>query len=342
MLSFTFQENNTSGIFNGRFVFHAPDIKDMSSYSPMLLELISKGHGNALSNKALRHEYFHWLLFRSSRFGISTIGRRYRARTDFLRGNATSVIDYYKQRTAYFVCSYGTHESIVTELEKGCIGQDVASLSKIKISKAHIEKVRESDEKSRRATEELSALPTYARRLLDYANGFRAALEYGLQCYIIDENHQMVRREISLLSSTGGIFNSAFESEYGSRNPVVLFAKTVRRKLNRERRAGGLTKEMMAKWAILKFSSEHRCIKQLKDNGHEIPAEFEFAAYAHSMADFVHKHTFNDDLIMKKNLCDAILSCGDVELVDKHSSDLADLFKNFDKDTLYFFYVHGN
>lgn len=99
MLTFTYNHGQYIGSYNGRFVFHAP--VEGAHSSDEYLRRIAEGHKDALAEEVFRHEYIHWKVFLCSRFGISTVGRRYRARTEFLRGNNLEVIDYYKQRTAF-------------------------------------------------------------------------------------------------------------------------------------------------------------------------------------------------------------------------------------------------
>ncbi|MDI9335438.1 MAG: hypothetical protein QM520_00170 [Gammaproteobacteria bacterium] len=341
MLSFTFdKEGCYKGIYNGRFVFHAPDASE--SYSDNYLHLIAEGKAQALYEDVFRHEFFHWLAFRASPFGITTIGRRFRARTEFLIGNELEVMRYYQQRTAYFCCCYKAHEEIVGQLES-CISDKHTHIRKVKLNKTQINTIAVADNQAIKATLELDAhQPTFSS-IVDYIKGRVASSEFGLQAHIRDANDKIKLREVSLKSMTFWIFNAAFEEKLGNQNLIIQYIKRIRREFNREKRIGGsrfLNNPKMARWAVLKFTTEAKTLRQLKNLGY--PTPFSFEEYCFNIASFAHRHTLNADIIMERHLALMIKSCAEYSGDQTLYADLVDKFECIDEPILYFFYVHGN
>ena len=338
MLSFTFDKDGYLGTYNGRFVFHAPDDNEASSDN--YLRLIADGNSEALVRDVFRHEFFHWLAFRSSSFGIATIGRRYRARTEFLLGNDSEVKSYYRQRTAYFCCSYEVHEKIVSQLDENVSARDMGNIKKVKLNGIQIQQNSEADEKAKKATITLGVHQPILSSIVDYIKGLRASSEFGLQVHIRTSENEIKLREVSLKSMTFGIFNAAFENDLGAQNLIVRYLKRLRREFNREKRIGGFNKQKMARWAAIKFTTEAETLRQLNQLGYQSP--FSFEKYCSDIANFAHKHTLNTDKVMEGHLVSMIRSCWEYSGSQTEYADLIDKFECIDEPILYFFYVHGN
>lgn len=338
MLSFTFDKDGYLGTYNGRFVFHAPDDNEASSDN--YLRLIADGNSEALVKDVFRHEFFHWLAFRSSSFGIATIGRRYRARTEFLHGNESEVKSYYQQRTAYFCCSYEVHEKVVSQLDENVSARDTDNIKKVKLNSIQIQQISDADEKAKKATIALGVHQPILSSIVDYIKGLRASSEFGLQVHIRTSENKIKLREVSLKSMTFGIFNAAFENDLGTQNLIIKYLKKLRREFNRERRIGGFNKEKMARWAAAKFTTEAETLRQLSQLGYPIP--FTFEKYCSDISTFAHKHTLNTDKTMKSNLISLVQSCGEYRGNQTEYADLIHKFKYIDEPILYYFYVHGN
>lgn len=338
MLSFTFDKGSYLGTYNGRFVFHAPDANQASSDN--YLRLIAEGNPHALVKDIFRHEFYHWLAFRSSSFGIATVGRRYRARTEFLHGNELEAKRYYQQRTAYFCCSYKAHEKIVDELDENVSDRDTRSLRRIKLNSKQTKQISDADKQAKEATLALGAHQSISNSIVDYLRGLRACSEFGLQVHIRNSENQITRREISLKSMTFGIFNAAFEDELGPQNLIIRYLKKLRREFNREKRIGSFDKRAMARWAVIKFITEAETLRQL--NQLRYPTPFSFEKYGLDIAEFAHRHSLNADRVMERNLVSLIESCGEYSGNQTEYADLIDMFESIDEPILYFFYVHGN
>lgn len=338
MLSFTFDKGSYLGTYNGRFVFHAPDDNETSSDN--YLRLIADGNSEALVKDVFTHEFFHWLAFRSSSFGIATIGRRYRARTDFLLGNESEVKSYYQQRTAYFCCSYKVHEKIVDQLDKDVFDRNTSNLRLVKLNSLQIQQISDADKQAKKATMDLGVHQSISNSIVDYIKGLRASSEFGLQVYIRKSENEIKLREVSLKSMTFGIFNAAFENDLGSQNLIIRYLKKLRREFNREKRIGGFNKRKMARWAAIKFTTEAETLRQLNQLGYSTP--FSFEKYCLDISTFAHRHTLNADRIMEGNLVSIIKSCGEYSGNQTEYADLIDMFEYIDGPILYFFYVHGN
>lgn len=338
MLSFTFDKDSYLGTYNGRFVFHAPDNNE--TLSDNYLRLIADGNPDALVKNVFRHEFFHWLAFRSSVFGIATIGRRYRTRTEFLLGNNSEVKSYYQQRTAYFCCSYNAHEQVVDQLDNDVSSRDTKALRNTKLMPDQVKQIKDADKLARKATIDLGSIPTNIYYAIDYIKGLRASAEFGLQVHIRTPNRETKLREVSLKSITSGILNAAFEEELGPKNQVIGYLKKLRRALNREKRIGGFNKNAMARWAVIKFTTEAETVRKLSTLGY--PTPFDFEQYAQDISTFAHKHTLNTDKIMESNLASLIQSCLEYGGSKEEYVDLIYRFNYIDEPILYFFYVHGN
>lgn len=338
MLSFTFDKDGYLGTYNGRFVFHAPDDNEASSDN--YLRLIANGNSEALVKDVFRHEFFHWLAFRSSSFGIATIGRRYRARTEFLLGNESEVKSYYQQRTAYFCCSYKAHEKIVAQLNEDVFGKDTEALRRVRLNSMQVKQISDADKQAKKATIDIGVLPPISNFIVDHIKGLRASSEFGLQVHIRTSNNEIMLREVSLKSMTFGIFNAAFENDLGTQNLIIRYLKKLRREFNREKRIGGFNKKKMARWAVAKFTTEAETLRKLSQLGY--PAPFTFEKYCLDISTFAHKHTLNTDKTMLSNLISLIQSCGEYRGNQTEYADLIYKFEYIDEPILYFFYVHGN
>ena len=178
MLSFTFGGSRPTGTFNGRFVFRAP--LTMNPLAMTDLVALASGDRSALEPDVLKHEYLHWQAFRESRFGVETVGRRFRARSEFMRGNNVAVVDYYRQRTAYFCAAYAVHESVVAALEAAHLGKELPQIKKVGLKVSQVTEIADADGKARAATKELDALSGLRYRIVDFAKGYVATREYGL------------------------------------------------------------------------------------------------------------------------------------------------------------------
>lgn len=339
MLSFTFGGSRPTGTFNGRFVFRAP--LTMNPLSIADLDALASGDRSALEPDVLLHEYLHWMAFTESRFGIETVGRRFRARSEFMRGNNVAVVDYYKQRTAYFCAAYAVHERIVDALETEHRGRELAQVRKARLKVNQVKEISDADRKARIATKELDALSRSPYRIVDFAKGYVATREYGLQNYVPDASGATRIREVSLASKTGGILNQAFETEIGDQSKMVSLLKRIRRSFNTEGRAGGLTKKKMAVWAVLKFSSEARTLGLLESHGYPLSATG-FAGYTKQVADFALRYTLDFSWQSPTDLAALLRDCN-IEVKTIEQLDyLAERFMAFDDGVLYYFYVHGN
>ena len=340
MLTFTFQDDRVAGTFNGRFAFRAPMQVDPLSLAA--LEAIANGQDSALETDVLRHEYLHWAAFRASTFGIETIGRRFRSRAAFLRGRHEEVVSYYRQRTAYFCCSYREHEAIVDENFEICKGMNLDALRRSALSKEHVARIRSADLNARQATIALSSLADPITRSLDFAKGYMATREYGLQNYIPDRASGKRIREVSLASGSGGVLNAAFETEIGRQGTIVSFIKKMRRKLNTEGRLGGLNNEKMGAWAAIKFATESQTLAQLRRL--KFPSSVEsFEDYARKTADFAFRYILaREDRLLKMNLISLLLDCQSEAKTTSETEVLGQRFAEFDEGILYYFYIHGN
>lgn len=340
MLSFTFRGTGITGTYNGRFVFRAP--LEVSPLSVAALRALSDGEESALDPDILKHEYFHWLTFRGSTFGIETIGRRFRARSAFLHGSSKAVVDYYRQRTAYFCSAYDVHENIVDRLQNEYAGLPLSQTRVIALGSTEIAKVTAADQKAQGATRAIRALSSPPRRFVDYAKGYVATREYGLQNYVPNDSGNARIREVSLSSGTRGVVNAAFETEIGLQGNFVSLLKRLHRSLNIERRAGGLTMHKMSTWAVLKFAAEADALRQLSECGYPTPPDG-FAGYTEQIADFAFRYTLSPkDRLLQKNLVALLRDCAHAIDQPTQVNWLADRFMEFDEGVLYYFYIHGN
>jgi hypothetical protein len=341
-MNFTHQSDLVLGQFNGRFVFRAS--LDSEPLPLSILTDLANGGDNALLDITLRHEYFHWLVFRNSPFGGETVGRRFRARSEFLSSNFEEVRKYYMQRTAYFSAAWQTHEDIVKNLESKHLKTTPNQLRNISLSKTDLQQLRAADAVATNATLELKALSPAFTRTLDSMKGRLVSKEFGLQSYAIDDVGKPTLREVSLSSGSDGVINSAFDQHGARGSKLMELAKTARKFLNTEKRAGGLTITKLSHWAVLKFSTEQQTIGSLQSSGVQVPTIFSNkGAWAKSTADFVFRHTLAKiDPIDSNNLKELILYCGDILDASNPQSDAAGMFAKLDQRILYFFYVHGN
>ncbi len=340
MLSFTFRGTRITGTYNGRFVFRAP--LEVSPLSIAALKALSDGEESALDPDILQHEYLHWLTFRRSKFGIETIGRRFRARSEFMHGSSNAVVDYYRQRTAYFCSAYDAHEDIVDQLQKECAGLPLSQTRAIVLGANELAKVASADHQAREATRALRALSSPPRRFVDFAKGYVATREYGLQNYVPDDSGKVRIREVALSSGTQGLVNAAFETEIGAQGTFVSLLKRLRRSLNTEGRAGGLTMHKMSTWAVLKFAAEADALRRLSDRGYRTLPEG-FAGYTEQIVDFAFRYTLSPkDRLLQKNLVALLRDCDLALESPAQIKRLTDRFMEFDEGVLYYFYIHGN
>ena len=176
--------------------------------------------------------------------------------------------------------------------------------------------------------------------MVDWALGSAVSREYSLQDYHLGDSGTIRLRETSLASATSGVMNAAFETELGPKSRLVLSLKALRRKMNTEGRAGGLTEPMKATWAVLKFVSEAQSLRELKTAGYVTP-EGGFEEYARRLADFTLRHTLMPhDPVLQQNLSQLIIVCADAQAENR--DELARRFQAFGNRVLYHFYVHGN
>jgi hypothetical protein len=340
MLNFTFQSPQISGQFNGRFAFRAA--LDGEPIGISTLQELADGTESALHMDVLRHEYLHWLVFRSSVFGIETIGRRFRARTEFLKGNVDEVIKYYAQRTAYFSAAFDVHEAVVKELEMTLNSSDVSALRQLKLNSKQRQRIVKADACALASTIALNVLSSKIARVVDKLKGWIVTREYGLQSYVREADGTIRIREVSLAAKTNGVINAAYENNLGNQHKIILWLKGLRRNINTEGRGGGLTKEKMGLWAALKFSSEAQTLVQLNKLGFVTTID-DFSIHARHLSDFVFRHVLAiQENQLRKNLSKLISGC---QYISPRSSELmayAESFSAFDEAILYFFYIHGN
>ncbi|MDP9224653.1 MAG: hypothetical protein M3P18_12515, partial [Actinomycetota bacterium] len=108
------------------------------------------------------------------------------------------------------------------ELEKQCSGLTLSRTKAITLGPGQLSKITASDQRARAASKELNCLSSPPHRALDYAKGFVATREYGLQNYLVDDAGEVRIREVSLSSGTHGVVNAAFETELGSQRSLVF------------------------------------------------------------------------------------------------------------------------
>lgn len=347
MLNFTHRGSTVDAQYNGRFVFRASDLDGVNPVDT--LYRLAEGNEHALSDTDLAHEYLHWKLFRASRFGVETIGRRFRARRSFLACRLGDVVAYYSQRTAFFCTAREVHERIVEELQDRFEAPTLVGLKQAKLTAKQREQLQYADVTAREASRQLGVSAPLSDRLVDYLLGALVVKEYSLQAYVPNAAGELRLREISLSSPSRGVINAAFETEVGAQGVWVRAAKTVRRRMNREKWHGGYDHEALAKWACLKFSSESTALQSLAEadpslpilRGHRVQDYLD--DYAEQISEFAIRHTSGcRDAILAANLAVLIRECSRQAPASATCLALAKQFERFDSRILYFFYVHGN
>lgn len=339
MFNFTHGTDKSDGQFNGRFAFRAPH--NSPRVSPSELRSIANAAPDALADEAIRHEFLHWRVFQSSDVGRSLIGKRYRTRAQFLRGNLDAVRAYYTQRSSYFCESFATHENIVKSLEKR-LGDtpSIQALSAIRLSADDIKEVVDADESALTLCGLCGVPYSLAQRRLDSILGHLGTREFGLQAYVDLGGQKLALNEVSLKGMTHGIFNAATETAYSNAPPHIRVIRKLVRYGNAERWFGALDSRKLAMWAYLKLNTE---ITLLGNSGFSKVLETRqgsIEAYFKDNVNFIVAYTgANYGALAKGLIVEALLDCGDPTI---RLEDAVERLANIDPEFIYFFYAHGN
>jgi hypothetical protein len=339
VFNFKFRSDKADGQFNGRFAFRAPF--NAPRLTPIELRALANATEDALVDPVIRHEYLHWKVFKGSAVGRSLIGKRYRVRAQFLRGNQVAVENYYLQRSCYFLNVYEIHEQIVTELES-LLGS-TPTLTRVLSTNL--------SERQRRLVERADADALTACRNLErpYKNielkadsflGAIATREFGLQAYIDLGHERLSLNEVSLMGSTHGIFNAATETQYSDASAYIRLIRKAVQYANAELWFGRLTQEKLATWAYLKLKVE---INLLWEHPHSVVVlenQGSVRELVASNVNFIAAYTgVKYDKLTLSLITELFLACARTEIAPQ---DLIQRLGALDNEFLYFFYAHGN
>jgi surface antigen len=339
MFNFAHRTQKSDGQFNGRFTFLAPH--NSPRISPADLRAIANAAPGALANEVIRHEFLHWRVFQSSTVGRALIGKRYRTRAQFLRGDTDAVRIYYTQRSAYFCESFATHERIVEGLERELGNapsmQDLAAVS---LSSRDIRSISDSDQRALELSAECGSPLNWLERNFDSILGRVATREFGVQAYVDLGGPKLALNEVSLKGITYGVFNSATETAYSDAPKYIRIGRKIVRYGNAERWFGTLSPQKLAMWAYLKLNAEltlcqtPRFLRVMSESHGAIES------YIRDNVDFIVAYTgASYSHLAKALIAETLLDCGDP---GKQFDEMVERLAAINGEFLYFFYAHGN
>lgn len=344
MLNFTISGKEYDGQYNGRFLFYAPHSNSNISQETLININQGNDHYSDDFKIALIHEALHWRIFQNSRTGIEIIGRRFRARNAILNENINEVVNYYKQRTAYFIASYDLHEHLVKLCENNNAKSSIKDILSLDLSE-YKSIVEVADKISDSYSQYLGVMQPKYKRYYDYLNGLRVTRELGIQARILDQDGKIKLYETTFLAN--GIFNAAFsDKRINDDGFVISKLKWIRRCLNREGRRS-LTSEkwlnLMATWAAIKFITEWQTLVELEGFG-QFTSE-RYGSGISNFSNFIYRHILINNSDAECYLPYLIEECKEVKINTNKFIEIVNEFSHLDKSDnglLYYFYIHGN